>query len=195
MRAVLLLLSCSLRPRLLFLRRHPLCVTRPVSDSCPTRLPRIVRDRVTFYYKTIWTNYHSLDGNVASYVSELSRPLADEVFLFLRTKLILGAELFKTCSAGVVYVGHTTSPSPSPTPSSARRIPNPYLNRCPACHRGRPITGIITIAVIGTTESSPPRSRPRPGPHPHPRPRPPPPPSPPQLRAGGELGTGDIPPS
>ena len=40
---------------------------------------------------------------MASYVSELSRPLSDEVFLFLRTKLILGAELFKTCSAGVVY--------------------------------------------------------------------------------------------
>jgi len=68
------------------------------------KMPNVLRSRVEFYYRTFWSHYNSIDGKIASFVPELSRNLSDEVMLFLKTKLILGSPLFKSCSSTVVYV-------------------------------------------------------------------------------------------
>ena len=52
-------------------------------------LPQQLKHRIIMYYDHIWKEYRSLDGRVHSFIPELSKQLESEVYLYLRTNLIL----------------------------------------------------------------------------------------------------------
>ena len=54
------------------------------------------------YYDHIWKEYRSLDGQVYSFIPELSKQLSSEVYLYLRTNLILSVPFLRQCSPEIV---------------------------------------------------------------------------------------------
>ena len=58
-------------------------------------LPQDLKSRVVAYYDQIWKDYRSLDGNIQYFFPELNSRLASEVFVFLRTHLILSFPFFR----------------------------------------------------------------------------------------------------
>ena len=65
-------------------------------------LPQNLKKRIIMYYDHIWKEYRSLDGTVHSFIPELSKQLGCEVYLYLRTNLILSVPFLRQCSPEVV---------------------------------------------------------------------------------------------
>ena len=65
-------------------------------------LPPPLRRRVTTYYEAIWKRYRSLDGHIRMFVPELNSSLQTEVYVYIRTNLILGVPFLRNCSPDVV---------------------------------------------------------------------------------------------
>jgi hypothetical protein len=65
-------------------------------------LPQQLKHRIIMYYDHIWKEYRSLDGRVHSFIPELSKQLESEVYLYLRTNLILSVPFLRQCSPEVV---------------------------------------------------------------------------------------------
>jgi len=66
------------------------------------QLPLNLRKRILLYYGHIWKEYQSLDGNINGFTGELSKQLSSEVYLYLRTNLILSVPFLSQCSPEVV---------------------------------------------------------------------------------------------
>ncbi|GMH46938.1 hypothetical protein TrLO_g2547 [Triparma laevis f. longispina] len=65
-------------------------------------LPQNLKKRIIMYYDHIWKEYRSLDGQVYSFIPELSKQLSSEVYLYLRTNLILSVPFLRQCSPEIV---------------------------------------------------------------------------------------------
>jgi hypothetical protein len=65
-------------------------------------LPSDLQDRVLGYYDYIWSEHHSIDGNLDDFLPELSHNLRAEVSLYLRRSLIVKVPIFKHCTPRVV---------------------------------------------------------------------------------------------
>ena len=65
-------------------------------------LPQQLKHRIIMYYDHIWKEYRSLDGRVHGFIPELSKQLESEVYLYLRTNLILSVPFLRQCSPEVV---------------------------------------------------------------------------------------------
>jgi len=65
-------------------------------------LPSPLRMRIVSYYELIWSRYRSLNGQIRMFVPELNSSLRTEVYVYLRTNLILSVPLFRNCSPDVV---------------------------------------------------------------------------------------------
>ena len=65
-------------------------------------LPVPLRRRVIKYYEEIWKQYRSLDGHIRMFVPELNSSLRAEVYVYIRTNLILGVPFLRNCSPDVV---------------------------------------------------------------------------------------------
>jgi CRP-like cAMP-binding protein len=65
-------------------------------------LPQNLKKRIIMYYAHIWKEYRSLDGSIHAFIPELSKQLSSEVFLYLRTNLILSVPFLRMCSPEVV---------------------------------------------------------------------------------------------
>ena len=66
-------------------------------------LPRDIQRRVYNYYEYIYSSYGSLDGNIGSFLPELSEKLRAEILLYLRIEMIASVPFFAACSPDVVY--------------------------------------------------------------------------------------------
>ncbi len=65
-------------------------------------LPPPLRRRVIKYYEEIWKQYRSLDGHIRMFVPELNSSLRAEVYVYIRTNLILSVPFLRNCSPDVV---------------------------------------------------------------------------------------------
>ncbi|GMI38080.1 hypothetical protein TeGR_g329 [Tetraparma gracilis] len=65
-------------------------------------LPQNLKKRIIMYYDVMWKEYRSLDGSIHQFIPELSKQLGTEVFLYLRTNLILSVPFLRQCSPEVV---------------------------------------------------------------------------------------------
>lgn len=65
-------------------------------------LPQGLKMRIISYYDQMWKNYRSLDGSVRMFLPELNETLSSEVFLFMRTEMILTVPFLRSCSPDVV---------------------------------------------------------------------------------------------
>jgi len=65
-------------------------------------LPGPLRKRVVRYYEQIWSQYRSLDGHIRMFVPELNSSLRAEVYIYMRTNLILSVPFLRHCSPDVV---------------------------------------------------------------------------------------------
>ncbi|GMH76366.1 hypothetical protein TrST_g6558 [Triparma strigata] len=66
------------------------------------QLPQNLKKRILLYYDHIWKEYRTLDGTITYFIPELSKQLASEVYLYLRTNLILSVPFLRQCSPEVV---------------------------------------------------------------------------------------------
>jgi CRP-like cAMP-binding protein len=65
-------------------------------------LPQNLKKRILMYYDHIWKEYRTLDGTITYFIPELSKQLSSEVYLYLRTNLILSVPFLRQCSPEVV---------------------------------------------------------------------------------------------
>ena len=65
-------------------------------------LPQNLMKRILMYYDYIWKEYRSLNGQIDGFIPELSKQLGSEVYLYLRTNLILSVPFLRQCSPEVV---------------------------------------------------------------------------------------------
>jgi CRP-like cAMP-binding protein len=65
-------------------------------------LPSPLRMRIVSYYELIWSRYRSLNGQIRMFVPELNSSLRAEVYVYLRTNLILSVPFLRNCSPDVV---------------------------------------------------------------------------------------------
>jgi hypothetical protein len=65
-------------------------------------LPNPLRRRILSYYDNIWTRYRSLNGKISMFIPELNTSLKTEVYLYIRTNLILSVPFLRHCSPDVV---------------------------------------------------------------------------------------------
>ena len=66
------------------------------------QLPQNLKKRILMYYDHIWKEYRTLDGTITYFIPELSKQLSSEVYLYLRTNLILSVPFLRQCSPEVV---------------------------------------------------------------------------------------------
>ena len=65
-------------------------------------LPVELQQRIQLFYKYLWQQYHTLDGDTLQFIPELSQNLQTEVHLFLNAKMIHTVPLLQECSPEVV---------------------------------------------------------------------------------------------